>query len=145
MTIYVREPHPGENYPAHTTWEQKLQFAKDCREQDGIQNPLLVDDLDGTVHRQYGTLPNMIYIVDRNGTVAYKAMWTDHQEITAVLANLAIADRLQSQGIRLKPSYTEKINYIPAEYAGGLREKVFDRAGAEAWSDYQAVFAARQK
>jgi len=145
LTIYVREPHPGENYPAHTTWEQKLQFAKDCREQDGIQNPLLVDDLDGTVHRQYGTLPNMIYIVDRNGTVAYKAMWTDHQEITAVLANLAIADRLQSQGIRLKPSYTEKINYIPAEYAGGLREKVFDRAGAEAWSDYQAVIAARQK
>src|SRR5688572_32928918 len=87
----------------------------------------------------------MIYIVDRNGTVAYKAMWTDHEEITAVLANLAIADRLQSQGIRLKPSYTDKINYIPAEYAGGLREKVFDRAGAEAWSDYQAGVAGRPK
>ena len=104
-----------------------------------------MDDLDGTVHRRYGTLPNMIYIVDRNGTVAYKAMWTDHEEIAAVLANLVLADRLQSQGIRLKPSYTEKINYIPAEYAGGLREKVFGRAGDQAWSDYQAVFAARQK
>ena len=145
MTIYVREPHPGENYPAHATWEQKLQFAKDCREQDGIQNPLLVDDLDGTVHRRYGTLPNMIFLVDRNGTVAYKAMWTDHEEIAAVLANLALADGLQSQGIRLKPSYTEKINYVPAEYAGGLREKVFGRAGDQAWSDYQAVFTARQK
>jgi hypothetical protein len=28
-------------------------------------------------------------------------------------------------------------NYNPAEYAGGLREKVFDRAGPQAWSDYK--------
>jgi hypothetical protein len=145
LTIYVREPHPGENYPAHSSWEQKLRFAKDCREQDGIQNPLLVDDLDGTVHCRYGSLPNMIYIIDKNGAVAYKAMWTDHQEIAAVLANLALTDRLQSQGIRLKPSYTEKVNYIPAEYSDGLRETVFARAGAQASSDYQAVFAAPRK
>jgi hypothetical protein len=122
-----------------------MRFAKDCRAQDGIQNPLLIDDLDGTVHRLYGSLPNMIYIIDKSGAVAYKAMWTDHEEVVAVLANLASADRLQSEGIRLKPSYTEKINYIPAEYAGGLREKVFGRAGAQAWSDYQAVFPAQRK
>ncbi len=145
FTIYVREPHPGENYPAHKTQQQKLRYAKDCREQDDIENPLLVDDLEGTVHRRYGSMPNMIYIVDKNGRVAYKAMWTDHEEIAAVLANLVQADRLQSQGVRVKPSYTERINYIPADYAGGLREKVFDRAGAQAWSDYKAVFAARQK
>jgi hypothetical protein len=145
LTIYVREPHPGENYPAHITWEQKLRYAQDCRAQDGIQNPLLVDDLGGTVHRLYGMLPNMIYIIDKNGRVAYKAMWTDHEEIATVLANLALADRLHAEGIRVKPSYTEKINYIPAEYAGGLREKVFERAGPQAWSDYKAVFTARQK
>jgi hypothetical protein len=70
-------------------------------------------------------------------------MWTDHQEIASVLENLKIADQLQSRGIRVKPSYTEKINYIPAEYASGLRERVFDRAGQKAWADYQKVFAAR--
>ena len=141
----MREPHPGENYPAHIRWEQKLRYAQDCREQDGIQNPLLVDDLGGTVHRLYGTLPNMIYVIDKNGRVAYKAMWTDHEEIATVLANLALADRLQAEGIRVKPSYTEKINYIPAEYAGGVREKVFERAGRQAWSDYREVFGVRQK
>jgi len=141
----VREPHPGENYPAHTTWAQKLKYAHDCREQDGIENPLLVDDLDGTVHRRYGALPNMIYIVDRSGIVAYKATWTDHEEIASALANLALADRLRAEGVCLKPSCTERINYIPAEYAGGLRAKVFDRAGAQAWSDYEAVFAERRK
>ena len=39
LTIYVREPHPGENYPAHQSWEQKLQYARDCRAQDGIARP----------------------------------------------------------------------------------------------------------
>ena len=145
FTIYVREPHPGEHYGPHRSFEQKLEFARHCREQDGIQNPILVDNLEGTVHRLFGSMPNMIYIVDKNGKVAYKAMWTDHEEIASVLANLVLADQLQSQGVRVKPSYTERINYIPAEYAGGLREKVFDRAGPKAWADYQNVFAARAK
>jgi len=145
FTVYVREPHPGEDYDAHKNWEQKRKFAQDCREQDGIQTKLLVDDLGGTVHIAYGSLPNMIYIVDKNGSVAYKAMWTDHREIAQVLENLVVADELQANGVRVKPSYTEKINYIPAEYAGGLREKVFNRAGKKAWEDYQSVFAKRAK
>jgi hypothetical protein len=140
LTIYVREPHPGEHYGPHRTWEQKLKFARDCREQDRIHNPMLVDDLEGTVHRLYGLMPNMIYIIDKNGKIAYKAMWTDDEEIASVLANLMLADQLQSQGVRVKPSYTEKINYIPAEYSRGVREKVFHRAGNKAWSDYQKVF-----
>lgn len=145
LTIYVREPHPGERYGPHKSFEQKLAFARDCREQDGVQNPMLVDELDGTVHRLYGSLPNMIYIIEKSGRIAYKAMWTDHEEIASVLANLMSADRLQAQGVRVKPSYTERINYIPAQYAGGLREKVFDRAGPQSWADYQKVFAARAK
>jgi hypothetical protein len=140
FTIYVREPHPGEHYGPHRTWDQKLRFARDCREQDAIQNPMLVDDLEGTVHRLYGGMPNMIYIIDKNGKIVYKAMWTDHDEIASVLANLVLADQLQSQGLRVKPSYTERINYIAAEYAGGVRKKVFDRAGSKAWEDYQKVF-----
>ena len=139
--MYVREPHPGENYGAHKSWEQKLKFATDCREQDGIRTKLLVDDLEGTVHVAYGSMPNMIYIVDKNGRIAYKSMWTAHEEIGAVLANLVVADRLQAEGVRVKPSYTEKINYVPAQYAGDLREKVFNRAGQKAWGDYQNVFA----
>ncbi|MDE3076957.1 MAG: hypothetical protein KGJ86_16190, partial [Chloroflexota bacterium] len=41
FTIYVREPHPGENYHEHHSWEQKLSYARDCREQDGIDTTLL--------------------------------------------------------------------------------------------------------
>jgi hypothetical protein len=140
LTIYVREPHPGESFHEHKSWEDKLDYARRCRAEDGIQNPLLVDGLDGAVHQLYGVLPNMVYIVDKQGKIAYKAMWTDHAEIEAVLRNLVLAGELTAQGVRLKPSYTEKINYIPAEYAEGVREKVFGRAGAKAWEDYRRTF-----
>lgn len=141
FTVYVREPHPGENYGPHRSFEQKLKHAVECRKQDGIANPMLVDDLEGTVHRAYGVMPNMVYIVDKEGRIAYKAMWTDHNEVSSVLDNLCMADDLRRKGVRLKPSYTEKVNYIPAEYAGGLRERVFDRAGQKAWYDYRTAFA----
>ena len=140
LTIYVREPHPGEHYGPHKDFEQKLEYARQCRDQDGIENPLLVDDLEGTVHELYGVLPNMVYIVSKEGRIVYKAMWTDHEEIRVVLENLVMADEMRAQGVRLKPSLTEKINFIPAQYAGGVREKVFDRAGPKAWGDYQSTF-----
>ena len=143
LTIYVREPHPGEHYSEHRSWEQKLKYAQECRNQDGIQTTLLIDDLDGTVHIAYGSLPNMVYVIEKSGKIVFKAMWTDHKEIESVLANLAVADQLRAQGLRVKPSFSERINYIPAEYARGLREQVFDRAGPKAWQDYKEVFSRR--
>src|SRR5262249_39187171 len=79
FTIYVREPHPGEHYGPHRSLEQKFRFAQDCRKQDGIQTPILIDDLEGTVHRSYGSMPNMIYIIVKNGRIAYKTMWSHHE------------------------------------------------------------------
>ena len=140
FTVYVREPHPGEHYTQHSDWDQKLRCALECRAQDGIENPMLIDDLEGTVHRLYGVMPNMVYIIDKAGKIAYKAMWTDHEEIEAVLKNLVLADALQAQGVRVKASYTEKINYIPATYAPEIRDRVFGRAGPKSWDDYQRAF-----
>lgn len=138
--MYVREPHPGEQYGPHQSFAQKLQFAADCCREDGIATRVVVDDLAGTMHRAYGGLPNMIYVLDRAGQVVYKAMWTDHADLAAALANLAWADEQQARGIRVKPSYVERLAYVPATYADGLRERVFDRAGPRASRDYDAVF-----
>ena len=106
---------------------------------------MLVDDLQGAVHIAYGSLPNMVYIIDKSGKIVYKAMWTDHEEIASVLANLALADQLIAKGQRVKPSYTERINYVPADYARDSRKRVFDRAGFKAWEDYKAVFSQPRK
>jgi hypothetical protein len=67
LTVYVREPHPGERYHEHGTWEQKVQYACECREQDGIRTRLVFDDLEGTMRRAYGEMPNMVYIIGKDG------------------------------------------------------------------------------
>ena len=138
----MREPHPGEHYGPHRAFAQKLQYARDCAAQDDVRTRLVVDDLDGTMHQAYGTLPNMTYVLDREGRVIYKAMWTDHVELGAVLANLAWADEQQARGIRVKPSYVERLAFVPATYEGDLRERVFGRAGPQASRDFDAMYPA---
>jgi hypothetical protein len=46
--LYIREAHPGEHFPAHRTFAQKLAHARAFRERFGIERPILVDDLVGT-------------------------------------------------------------------------------------------------
>jgi hypothetical protein len=117
-----------------------LQYATDCCAQDDIRTRVVVDDLAGTVHRAYGMQPNMVYVLDREGRVLYKAMWTDHAELAAVLANVIWAEEQQAQGIRVKASYVERHAYVPADYEGGLRERVLGRAGPQAARDHATVF-----
>ena len=84
----------------------------------------------------------MVYVLDREGRVVYKAMWTDHADVAAVLANLVWAEAQQAQGIRVKPSYVERLAFVPATYEGGLRERVFGRAGPQASREYDAMYGA---
>jgi hypothetical protein len=38
-----------------------------------------VDTVDGTVHRAYGPLPNSVYLIDRTGRVAFRALWAGQE------------------------------------------------------------------
>ena len=85
MFIYTREAHPGENVGHHDSLERKLACAKLLAEEAGIGRDILVDDLDGTVHRAYGLMPNMTWVIGRGGRVAYKANWTSAANVEAFL------------------------------------------------------------
>jgi len=83
--IYTREAHPGENVPCHDSYQHKLGCAALLRDEAGIGRDILVDDLAGTVHRAYGLMPNMTWVIDRGGRVAYKANWTSAANVEAFL------------------------------------------------------------
>jgi hypothetical protein len=137
LTVYVREPHPGENYAEHRTWEQKVQYACDCREQDGLRTKLVIDDLEGTMHRAYGEMPNMVYVIDEDGKVFYRAMWTNHDDIESALATLVHLDEAKAEGRRVMPFYSERISFRGTGYASGPSSHVLDRAGPKAAKDFQ--------
>ena len=108
--IYTREAHPGENVPHHDTLDRKLASARLLRGETGIQRPILVDDLRGTVHRRYGSMPNMTWVIDRGGRVAYKANWTSAANVEAFLARLLTAKH-RPPGIMAMMYETEQVEY----------------------------------
>lgn len=79
ISVYVREAHPGEIYPHHSSDAQKTRHAQDWVQQDKIPWPVAIDTLDGTVHREYGPLPNSAYLINRAGRVAFRALWAGQE------------------------------------------------------------------
>jgi hypothetical protein len=74
VSVYVREAHPGENYPHHTSYKQKMHHARDWVSQEGILWTVAVDSLEGTTHQAYGCTVNPAYLIGRSGHVAFRAL-----------------------------------------------------------------------
>lgn len=93
--FYGREAHPGATYAAHTSFEQKVSYATDLVALDQPERTVLVDDIDGTVHKQLGPLSNAVYLIGTDGIVAHRATWNDvavlPQEIDKLLAHNGLA------------------------------------------------------
>ena len=133
--IYVREAHPGENIPHHTSFQQKLSHASRCRDEENISLPILVDDLNGQIHREYGLLPNMIYVINRQGIIVYKSDWTDAEELSDLFENMIRWEEAREQGQRFRLSYAERLRIVQDDPA--IRRRVYERAGQKAIEDYK--------
>ncbi len=135
--VYTRGAHPGEHYPNHTSMEQKLAHARAFRERDSVRRTILVDDLSGTVHRAYGTLPNMTHVVSRAGVVTFKSDWTDAETIRFALEYQLRAAERRHEGMRLAPFRVELQGLRwndPARFQEGLAF-----AGPKAVAEYAAA------
>jgi hypothetical protein len=118
--IYTREAHPGEDVPHHDSFESKLACARLLRDETGIRRPILVDDLAGTAHRRYGSMPNMTWVIDRGGLVAYKANWTSAANVEAFVVRYlaAKADRRHGATARYE---TEQLEFRQVDREGFRR------------------------
>jgi hypothetical protein len=134
--VYSREAHPGENYPHHQSFEQKKEYAKKLRELDKVNEiPILLDDIEGSTHLAYGLLPNMVYLIDREGTVVYKSDWTDAHEIDGMCASLLRLDEMKAKQVPIiRKGVSERLHWIAMDPV--QRESVYRRSGEKAIQDY---------
>ncbi len=139
--VYTREAHPGENYPHHTSIEQKRHHARQLRELDQVTIPILVDDLQGTVHKAYavhkayGGISNMIYLIDRQGIIVYKSDWTDAHELEGMCESLVRLDEMKARKVPIiRSGISERLHWIPMEPAH--RERIYRRSGEKAIRDF---------
>ena len=136
--VYVREAHPGEVYPPHQYDEQKMLHAQSFKERLNIERPILVDSLYGKIHRIYGGVSNMSWIVDHTGHVAFRAAWTVAADIEAAVEEAIEVRELRRSGKSFSVYYREMTGLRPVrdevrkagqQFLGGkVAEQQFDDA-----------------
>jgi hypothetical protein len=136
--LYTHEAHPGENYPHHTSIEQKLRHAQSLRDVLKVTRLIVVDALDGACHRTYGSMPNMTWIFTRAGIPVYKSDWTDADSVeNAVIYFLDVHHRRRSQQ-RLAPFRVERLDFRSQD-----REAFYqglERNGPKAVREFKSAF-----
>ena len=135
--VYVREVHPGQNYPAHESFAQKLSHVADLRLLEGVDRTILVDGLDGTMHRDYGALPNSTYIIGKDGSISYRADWTDPEQLKSQLDRVLNQDGFAAHvsPMDVVDNFARPTRDLMVEIYWGL-----SRSGFAAVSDYLVAF-----
>jgi alkyl hydroperoxide reductase subunit AhpC len=132
--LYTRESHPAERYPSHSSREQKLAHARDLKRLEDVRFPILIDSLDGKIHRSYGTWPNALFVVHKDARLVYRSNMANHRELRQFLEDLVAADRLATEGRMLHTQYSERLVGHEADQA--THRRVYERAGPKAFEDY---------
>lgn len=83
LFVYIQEAHPTDGWPMESNAEediviarpQKLEqrqvVAKACCDRLDITMPTVVDTIDNRVDELYAAWPERIFVIDRDGRVAY--------------------------------------------------------------------------
>jgi len=83
--VYIQEAHPIDAWQdddnlkddvlvkSTTTEKERAEIAGICLAKLSIELPALVDDPDNRVERAYTAWPDRLYVIDRDGRVAYKS------------------------------------------------------------------------
>lgn len=92
VVVYMRDPHPGEpayrQYVQPQNLAQRRHYARELAETRQMAATVVVDTMEDEISERFGSLPNMVYVIDRDGTIVYKATWTMAEKIDRVLGAL---------------------------------------------------------
>lgn len=135
LFVYIREAHPGEKRPAHGSWEDKVAAAEEFREEEDVEIPIIVDDLNGRIHKKYGKLPNPTYIIDKTGRVAFRSLWTRPTVIAKALDELI--EKQEERGEEHFVVFGGEDTKPPLTYAMLHTHRALERGGDQAIQDFR--------
>jgi hypothetical protein len=81
------------------------------RDDLGVARPIVVDALDGTCHRAYGSMPNMTWIFTRAGIPVYKSDWTDAESVENAIQYFLGGVERRRDGQRLAPFHVQRLDF----------------------------------
>ena len=131
VLLYVREPHPGEIVDQPQTEEEKAENARRLKEEYDLPFDVVVDTLDGQLHRRFDVKPNAAHLIDGGGHVAFRSLWA---------ADPALSDAVERVMEGEPPGLAQSDNQlIPILEGIGMMRPVFREVGARAERDLWRV------
>ncbi len=127
LVIYVREAHPGEGQGPHRSLVDKRSAAQKLVAEEALARRVLIDSLNGAVHRAYGGAWNPVYVIGADGRVMMRQAWNHPEQVAAVLHGLKAGTR------REVPESLEMLRE-PGRKPTGLR--LLERGGPSALFDF---------
>ncbi len=101
--LYVREAHPGAQFPKHNSDADKRANALGLQTVDGEGRKILVDTLEGEAHAAYGSFPNSVFIINKSGCVVYFSDWNNPAATGRALRSLKAGKPVRSESLFLPP------------------------------------------
>ena len=135
LYVYVREAHPGERIPAHQSDDDKRRAAELFRDEEDVEMAVLVDDLDGRVHRKYGKMPNSTYVIDKSGRVAFRSLWTKASAIDEALEELL--EMQKHRGMDHAIVHGGESRSMPMTYAILNSHRALERGGLKSIREFR--------
>jgi hypothetical protein len=84
VVVYIREAHPEEGWVVTpnrdagilvndpTSTNERVEVAAACAINLKIRIPVVVDEVNDEIARAYGALPDRLYLIAQDGSVAYQ-------------------------------------------------------------------------
>lgn len=135
LFVYTREAHPGEKLPAHRSMKDKIYAAEKFREEEDVVMPILVDELEGNIHRKYGKLPNATYIIDKSGRIAFRSLWTRPGIVEDALEQLL--ERQHERGVEHAIVNGGQDSTMPSTYTMLHAYRALERGGRRSIHDFR--------
>jgi hypothetical protein len=82
--IYIKEIHPTDGWQVdenerdgvlhrqHRSFDERVQVGETCITKMALEMPALVDEMDDAVATAYAAMPERLYLIGRDGRIAYK-------------------------------------------------------------------------
>ncbi len=135
LFVYVREAHPGEALAAHRSMRDKIHAAEVLRDEEDIEMPVVVDDLDGSIHRKFDKLPNSTYIIDKSGRIAFHGVWAQPAVIAQALEELL--ERQRERNVEHVVVHGGEDRSMPLKHALLHSHRALVRGGDKAIEDFR--------
>lgn len=85
VAVYIKEAHPSDGWKSRsnervgikvkqpTRFEERVKAASQCCGALELTIPMVVDGIDNRVGEAYSGFPDRLYLIDRNGKIAFKS------------------------------------------------------------------------